>query len=324
MRNKSARPIRKVVDSDELQPMVVLTHELPAHIVRKELDPHFRVKIASTPGQLKAALKTADGLVTLLTVAITKELLDGAPHLKAIGNVAVGFNNIDLKACAQRGIRVTNTPDVLTGATAELTLALLLAVAKRIPEGETLCREGKFKGWEYDMLLGQELKGRRAVILGRGSIGVAFSKLLLALGVQSEFITRGDSPASIAEKLSRAQIFSIHVPYSTETHHWLNAKRIAALPADAIVLNTARGPIVDETALIAALKAKKIFGAGLDVFEAEPKSPAALKALTNVVLLPHLGSATQSTREAMARLACSGVAAILMGKNPSNEVKLEK
>ena len=306
------------------KPLVVLSHSLPDFIVKEELLSFARVKIAKNATDLKALLPKADGLVSLLTVQINEKLLSLAPNLKVVGNVAVGINNVDTQALIRHGVRLTNTPDVLTRATAELTLALLMAAARRIPEGESLCRTGKFKGWAHDMLLGLELQGRHAVILGKGRIGQDFAKLLQALDMTVEFITRADSPEQVNEKLSRAQIFSIHVPYSKDSHHWLSARRIAALPKDSIVLNTARGPIVEEKALIRALQKKKIFAAGLDVFEFEPAIPPALRKLKNVVILPHIGSATQKTRAAMARLACSGVATILKGGAPSNEVMLQK
>jgi len=303
------------------KPTVVLTYPINPEVIRKELAPFAQVVIAKTPAALKRALLRADGLVSLLTVRVDEKLLQHAPRLKAIGNFAVGLDNIDLIACRKRGIRVTNTPDVLTRATAELTLTLLLAAARRVPEGEAMCRKGRFKGWTPDMLLGLELRGRQAVLVGRGRIGSETARLFEAIGLRIEWITRGDSEARIREKLSRAQVLSLHVPLTSETRHWLSRDRLALLPDDAIVLNTTRGPVVDEAALIAALKTRRIFAAGLDVYEKEPAIPPALRRLPNVVLLPHLGSATRETRRAMAELAVRGVIGILSGQDPPHEVK---
>jgi lactate dehydrogenase-like 2-hydroxyacid dehydrogenase len=297
---------------------VVIAHPLAPHL-RKLLP--GKVTLATTPAALKRELAKADALVTLLTLRVDAKLLDQAPRLRVVGNIAVGVNNIDLAECARRGVKVVNTPRVLTRATAELTLALLLAAARRLPEGEALCRSGRFRGWAIDMLLGLELRGRHAVILGPGQIGRETARLFRALGISTEFISRRDTERQIATKLRRAQILSIHAPLTPETRHWLGARRLALLPRDAIVLNTARGPLVDEKALIRALKNRRVFAAGLDVYEHEPEIPRALRRLPNVVLLPHLGSATRETREAMARLAVTGVAQVLGGKRPWNLVK---
>jgi glyoxylate reductase len=298
-----------------------LTHPFLPALVRSELKAHARVRIANDAKQLKKLLLSADGLVTRVSDPVTHELLTKAPRLRALANFGVGVDNIDFAACRERGIRVANTPDVLTRATAELALALLLAAARRVPEGEALCRSGKFGGWEPEMLLGLELQNRTAMLVGPGRIGQETERLFRALGLRTEWITRQSSPQEIEEKLRRAQILSLHVPSTQATHHWLSKKRIALLPRDAIVLNTARGPVVDERALTQALKARKIFAAGLDVYEREPAIPRELRKLPNVVLLPHLGSATVQAREGMARLAFQGVLALLNGQSPPNEVK---
>lgn len=301
-------------------PTVVLTHPIHPEVIRDELAPHALVVIARSREALHRALPKADGLITLLTDQVTDDWLKKAPKLKVIGNDAVGVNNIDLAACRLRGIRVVNTPEVLTHATAELALALLLAAARRIPEGEALCRSGRFRGWAPDLLLGLELRGRHAVLVGKGRIGQETGRLFRAIGLTTEWITRGDSESTIHRKLGRAQVLSMHVPLTPETHHWLNSKRLSRLPAEAIVINTSRGKVIDESALIRALQRKKIFAAGLDVFEHEPRIPASLRKIPNGVLLPHLGSATRETRRAMAQLVVSGVLGILNGKRPPNEV----
>ncbi len=310
------------------KPTVVLTDPFIPEVIERELKPRAQVLIARDRKHLEKLIAGADALITRFSDRVDEALLAKAPRLRAIGNFAVGFDNIDFKACARRGIRVTNTPDVLTRATAELTLALLLACARRLPEGEALCRRGRFGGWDPRMLLGLELKGRRAVIVGRGRIGGETARLFRGIGLKVEFITREDSAAAVRTKLRRAQVLSLHVPLSAATRHWLDARKLALLPRDAIVLNTTRGPVVDEQALIRALSAKpqsrRIFAAGLDVYEREPEIPAALRKLPNTVLLPHLGSATHEARTAMARLAVSGVLALLGGGRPSNEVRFPR
>jgi glyoxylate reductase len=303
------------------KPRIVLTYPIHHDVIENELKPFAHVDLVTDPRKLPLALQKADGLITLLTQPVTAALLDQAPRLRVVGNMAIGVDNIDLKACAQRGIQVVNTPDVLTRATAELAIALLFAAAKRIPEGENLCRKGQFKGWKPDMLLGLELKGRKAILLGKGRIGQETGKMMQALGLQVDFITRKDSPTAIEKKLKQAQVLSLHAPSHASTKHWLNGKRIALLPKDSIVINTARGPLMDEKALIEALQKKRIFAAGLDVFEKEPTIPPALRKLPNVVLLPHIGSATRETRKAMARLVVQGTLGVLSGKRVPNTVK---
>jgi lactate dehydrogenase-like 2-hydroxyacid dehydrogenase len=279
--------------------------------------------LARTRKQLLAAIAQADGLIPRVSDPVNEELLARAPRLKAVANYGVGIDNIDLAACARRGIRVTNTPDVLTRSCAELTLALLLAAARRFPEAEAMCRAGGFKragGWQPDMLLGQELQGRTAVLVGRGRIGRETGRLFQAIGLKVEWITPQTSDRDVQKKLARAQVLSLHVPLKPETHHWLDARKLRLLPPDAIVLNTTRGPVVEERALIRALRDRRIFAAGLDVYEREPEIPRALRRLSNVVLLPHLASATTQARAGMARLAVAGVLGILGGKHPPNEV----
>lgn len=302
------------------KPVVVITHPLIPKVVDRELKPFARVRLARSRKELLNALKNADGLITLLSNQVDEKLLISAPKLKAVGNFAVGYDNIDLRACAKRGVRVVNTPDVLTRSTAELTLALLFAAAKRIPEGEEICRKNAFTGWVPDMLLGLELKGRTAVIVGPGRIGKETARLFRGVGLKVKFIRSTDSEARIRSALKSAQILSLHLPLNSKTRHWLGPRRLALLPHDAIVLNTTRGPTVDEKALTAALKKRRIFAAGLDVYENEPEIPKALRRLPNVVLLPHLGSATETAREGMARLAIRGVLGILSGKRVGNEV----
>jgi glyoxylate reductase len=263
---------------------------------------------------------TADAVVSLVRVPIDERLLARARKLRVVGNYAVGIDNIDLAACGRRGIRVVNTPDVLTRATAELALTLLLAAARRVPEGEALCRGRKFPAWAPDLLLGQELRGRQAVIVGRGRIGKETARLFKGIGLKVRFITPSTKPAEIQRLLKSAQVLSMHTRLVPKTRHWLDSRKLALLPRDAIVINTSRGPVIDEKALARALKRKRIFAAGLDVFEREPRIEPALLKLPNVVLLPHVGSATREARHAMARAVLSGVVGVLNGKRPWNEV----
>ncbi len=272
----------------------------------------FQYSDPSKKAAFKKALQESEGLIVLLNHAVREDLLAGAPRLKALGTYSVGTNHIDPVACEKRGIRIINTPDVLTRSTAELALALLMAAARRLPEGEALCRKGKFKGWAPDLLLGLELKGRHAVLLGEGRIGRETAKLFHAIGMSIEFITRKDKAIDIRKKLGRAQVLSLHCPLTKETHHWLNARRLALLPQDSVVINTARGEIIDEKALIKSLASGKLFSAGLDVFEQEPLIPQALRKLPQVVLAPHLGSATRATRERMLEIVVEGTISALV------------
>jgi glyoxylate reductase len=307
------------------KPKVLLTSPFIASVIRSDLAPHAKIDYAFSRSDLVKKIGTADALISRYADSIDKEVLERGKNLKVVGNFAVGFDNIDRKICFSRGIRVVNTPDVLTRATAELTVALLFAVARRVHEGEKLCRSGKFKGLKADELLGLEIQGRHAVLVGEGRIGTETGKILRALGMSVEFVHSNENPDQLLIKLKRAQVLSFHCALNASTRHWLTSKRIALLPRDAIVLNTTRGPVVDEKALIRALKAGKIFGAGLDVYENEPKIPPVLRNLPNTVLLPHVGSATETARQAMARLVVNGVLRVLGaipgGQDVPNEVK---
>ena len=303
------------------RPTIVLTYPIHKKLIKELLSPKAKVIIATTLRSQIQALAEADALITLVTHPVNEALLRHAPRLKVVGNMAVGIDNIDLKACARRGIKVVNTPNVLTRSTAETAVALLFAAARRFAEGYLLCHRGEPWKWAPDMLLGLELKGRHAVIVGPGRIGSETARLFRALGLSAEFISRRDSVSGIRRKLARAQVLSIHTPLTPITRHWLNSERLELLPRDAIVINTSRGPVIDERALIRALKNHRIFAAGLDVYEQEPHIPLALRKLKNAVLLPHLGSATETARADMARLVMTGVLAILSGKRPSNQVR---
>lgn len=301
-----------------MKPLIVLTDPLFPKILKDELRGRARYRIVPFTKLLARDLSTADALVVLLTDRVDQRILKQAPHLKVLATYSVGVDHIDLKAAHQRKLPIVYTPRILTRSTAELALTLLLAAARRASEGEAICRKNRFKGIKPDFLLGKELKGRHAVLVGQGQIGKETAKLFRAVGLTTEFITRRDSSASIHAKLKRAQVLSLHTPLTPQTRHWLSATRISKLPSDAIVLNTSRGAVIDEKALIRALKRNRIFAAGLDVYENEPQIPRELRALSNVVLLPHLGSATEEARHEMARQLLRGVLAVLQKKRPWN------
>jgi glyoxylate reductase len=267
--------------------------------------------------ELLARAAQADAMVTLLTEKVDAELLGQAPALKVVANHAVGVDNIDVKACTARGVWVTNTPDAVTESTADFTWALILAVARRLREGERLIREGRFRAWAPTMLLGLELNGATLGIIGLGRIGKAVARRAAAFGMQVLHTSRSGGVA-LDELLERCDVVSVHCPLDARTHHLIDAQRLARMKRGAILINTSRGPVVDEAALVAALEAGHLGGAGLDVFEREPEVLPALLECENALLVPHIGSATSETREAMARTACRGLARILHGERPPN------
>ncbi|MBN22328.1 MAG: D-glycerate dehydrogenase [Bdellovibrionaceae bacterium] len=271
--------------------------------------------------QLLKETKEADALITLLSYSLDKTRINEMPHLHVVGNYAVGLNNIDLSFCKKRKIKVIHTPKVLTRATAELALTLLMSLARRVPEGIELCKKGEFTGWKPDLLLGKELKGKTAVLFGKGRIGKETAKLFKAVGLKIEWIDRSSSVSEIKTTLKKADVLSIHTPLTPETKHWLNASKFNLLKKEVMIINTARGPLIDEKALISFLKNNPYAGAGLDVYEFEPAIPKELSKLKNTVLLPHIGSATHETREAMADCLFEGVLKALQGKSPWNQWK---
>ena len=257
----------------------------------------------------------------VLTDPVTADVLNAAPDLRVVANIAVGYDNIDVAAAHSRGIVVTNTPDVLTQSTAEFTWALILAVTRRLGEGERLVRRGGWKGWALDFMLGMELGGKQLGIIGRGRIGRAVAARAPAFGMKAVFAARGESrPASDVPELSldellvTSDVISIHTPLTPSTRHLIDRRALARMKRSAYLVNTARGPVVDEEALAWALEEHLIAGAALDVYEREPEVFAGLRDLENVVLAPHLGSATRETRTAMADLAVSNVLAVLHGR----------
>jgi lactate dehydrogenase-like 2-hydroxyacid dehydrogenase len=281
-----------------------------------------------TPVELRARLADKAGVVTVLTDRIDVTALDAAPGLKVVANVAVGYDNIDVPAALARGVVVTNTPDVLTNAVAEFTWGLILAVTRRIAEGDRLIRRDGWKGWALDFMLGSELAGKLLGVVGAGRIGRAVAARASAFGMRVAHLARhgsrpGDAlgdPLSFDELLRSADVLTLHVPLRPETRHLIDQKALLRMKRSAFLVNTSRGPVVDEAALAWALQERLIAGAALDVYEREPEVERDLLALENVVLAPHLGSATRETRTAMADLAARNVLAVLAGEGPITPV----
>ncbi|HEX9252763.1 MAG TPA: D-glycerate dehydrogenase [Ignavibacteriaceae bacterium] len=270
------------------------------------------------------AIKNCDAVISLLTDKIDKEVIDKMKSCKVIANYAVGYNNIDIEYARSNGIVVTNTPDVLTDSTSDLTMALVLNCARRIPESEKLIRSGKFVGWKPQLLLGMELRDKYFGILGAGRIGTEAAKRAHAFGCKIIYYSNNKNTfleskltakkLSLNSILKKSDILSIHLPLTPKTYQLLNKNNLHLLKKSSILINTARGEIVDEKVLIAMLKSKKIFAAGLDVYENEPNIKKEFFDLENVILLPHIGSATNESRNNMSLLAAKNVIAVLSGK----------
>jgi glyoxylate reductase len=303
------------------RPRVLLTRRIPRSVHERlaaeaDVDLYEGVH-AMAAEELRTRVKDKDGLLSVLTDKVTRELLNEADRLKVVSNIAVGYENIDVAAAKQRGVVVTNTPDVLTEATAELTWSLILAAARRIVEGDRLIRRGGWKGWTLDFMLGTELRGKQLGIIGRGRIGRAVAAKAPAFGMHAVFAKHD---MSLDELLISSDVISIHTPMTPETRHMIDRRALARMKRTAILVNAARGPIVDEEALAWALNERLIAAAALDVYEREPIVHQALLTLENVVLAPHLGSATRETRTAMIDLAVSNVLAVLAGRPPLTPV----
>ena len=261
------------------------------------------------------------GLIAMLVDAVDAELFAHADALRVVANVAVGYNNVDVPAARARGVVVTNTPDVLTDATADIAWALILDITRRITEGDRLVRAGGWKGWGLEFMLGTSVAGKQLGVVGMGRIGRAVAARARVFGVRVAYWQRDPSrppepdatPLSLETLLETSDVVSLHVPLTSDTRHLIDGAALARMKRTAYLVNTARGPVVDEAALAAVLKERKIAGAALDVFEREPEVHAALLTLENVLLVPHLGSATRETRTAMADLAARNVIAVLTG-----------
>lgn len=289
--------------------------------------PHNRI---ITKDELVKNAKDADGIIALLTEKYDKEIIDQLPKCKIIANYAVGFNNIDIEYAKSKGIIVTNTPKILTDATAEIAVSLVIACARRITEAEQYMRNGKFKGWEPELLHGIQLTGKTFGIIGAGRIGQAAARRIKGFGCKIIYYNRskknefekelGAKKVTLDKLMKTADIISVHLPLNTITKGLINKEKLELMKANAIVVNTARGEIVDEKHLIKMLKKGRIFSAGFDVYENEPIVNPELFKLKNVVLLPHIGSATIETRNKMAELTALNVINVLSGKNPITPV----
>lgn len=276
--------------------------------------------------ELRELVAGADALLTLLHTRVDEELLEAAgPGLRCVANVAVGYDNVDLAAAARRGVAVTNTPGVLDDATADLTLALILAAARRLGEGERLIRSGEPWAWSMSFMLGRDLRGKRLGIVGLGAIGRRVAERARAFGITVAYAQRRDADSELVaalqaerqdldELLASADIVSLHCPLTDETRHLISAQRLALMKPGAILVNAARGPVVDEVALVEALRSGPLGAAALDVYEREPEVHPGLLELDNVTLVPHLGSATVETRRAMAELAARNALAAVAGE----------
>lgn len=287
-----------------------------------------------TPAELKAAVsaKPYDAVLCLLTDTINGEVFDAVPTAKVFANYAVGFNNIDLPAAKERGVTITNTPGALTDTVAEHTIALMLAITSRIAEGDRLVRRGDFKGWGPMMLLGLDLKGATVGLLGAGRIGARVAHIAHhGLGMQviyNDIAQNADIEKEVGavfkatpeDVLREADVVSLHVPLLPTTTHLINAERLRLMKQGAYLINTSRGPVIDEAALTQALKTNVIRGAALDVFEQEPALAPGLAELENVVLTPHIASATDGARNGMAEIAARNLIAVLKGEAPLNPV----
>jgi glyoxylate reductase len=305
---------------------VLLTRRIPsAALARLEAECDvdlYSGQVAISRAELLERVAGKHALVCLLTDRIDDEVLVAGKDLRIVSNVAVGFNNIDVEACRRRGIVATNTPDVLTNACAEFTWALILAITRRLGEAERQLRRGEWKGWALDHMLGTELHGKRLGLVGVGRIGRAVADKAKAFGVSVAYSDTASVNLPDAEHLTldrllaTSDVVSLHVPLLPETHHLIDQKALTKMKRSAYLINTSRGPIVDEAALAWALEHRLIAGAALDVYEKEPEVHPALLGREDVMLIPHIASATTETRTAMANLAVSNVLAVLSGKPP--------
>ena len=312
---------------------VLVTGNLPDDIV-SSIQAHHDVQIHTEdrPMDRSAILSSVggvQGLLCMITDQVDRELLDKAPDLKIVANFGVGFNNIDVAVATERGIMVTNTPGVLTDATADLTLALILAVGRRVVESDHYTRAGKFQYWAPFYFLGHEISGKTLGIVGMGRIGEAVAKRAAGFNMPVLYHNRqrldpkqeerlGANYATLDILLKESDFVSVHVPLTDRTQHLISTRELALMKTSAFLINTARGPVVDERALLTALQSGAVAGAGLDVYENEPLITSGLKDLPNVILLPHVGSATVETRRRMAAMAVENLMAGLEGRMPPN------
>jgi glyoxylate reductase len=307
---------------------ILVTCNLPSSVVAK-LQEVGSVDLysdgAMSADVLRQRVADKDALVCVLTDEVNKSLVDAAPKLKIVANVAVGYNNIDVGYARSRGIVVTNTPDVLTEAVADFTWAMILAITRRLSEGDRLIRRGGWKGFALDFMLGSELKGKQLGLVGFGRIARAVAAKAPAFGMRLAYadVVPVEGPfekMTLDRLLNTSDVVSLHVPLMPATRHLIDRKALTRMKRSAYLVNTSRGPVVEEEALAWALQQRLIAGAALDVFEKEPGVHPDLLPLENVLLVPHLGSATTETRTAMANLAVDNVVAVLAGRPPLTPV----
>jgi glyoxylate reductase len=320
------------------KPAILISRLLPEAAVRlarsrAEVDAYDRD--APMPrAELLERLAGKQGLICVISEVIDEALLAARPGLRVVSNVAVGYNNVDVAACTRRGVAVTNTPDVLTDTTADFAWTLLMATARRLVEADRYTREGRFRQWEYMLLLGGDVHGKTLGVVGFGRIGRAMARRALGFGMRVLYQDAVAADPAVERELNAARtdlptllresdFVTLHTPLIPETRHLINAQTLRTMKKTAYLINAARGPVVDETALVQALKEGWIAGAGLDVFEEEPKVHPGLIGLPNVVLAPHIASASHETRLKMATLAVENCLAVLEGKTPPTPVNPE-
>lgn len=321
-----------------MKPLVYISRKISTDGL-EELQKYCVVKMHSKPAppsrkEFLSQVKKADALLSILTEKVDEVVFRANPNLKIVANYAVGYDNIDLKAAAKYKVPVANTPGDFSECVAEQALALMLSVAKRLVAGDKFVRAGQYKGWDPLLLLGNDVRGQTLGIIGVGRIGSGLvkiagrgfgMKILYHDVVRNEAMEKeyGAKPVELKELLRHSDFISLHVPLLPTTRHLIGAKELAMMKPTAILVNTARGPVIDERALVKALKAKTIGGAGLDVFEFEPKLAPGLSKLANVVLTPHIASATYAARQEMAKIASDNILDVLIrGSRPRNEIKV--
>ncbi len=318
-----------------MKPRIFVTRALP-DVVTAALKKRFALEINRRDRpvsrlELLRGVKKADGLIAMLSDTIDGRLIEAAPRLRVIANYAVGYNNIDLAAAGRRRIVVTNTPGVLTETTADLAWTLMLAVARRLPEGEAMIRLDRWTAWAPTQLVGRDVHGKTLGLIGFGRIGRAVAKRAEGFSMEVRYYQRHRLSSMeerrlrvrycpLARLLKESDFVSLHLPLNSDSSHLIDRAALRLMKPTAYLINTARGPVVDESALIDALEHKRIAGAGFDVYEREPHVPARLRRLKNVVLLPHLGSATQETRTRMGMMVLENLTAFFAGKKPPNRV----
>ena len=321
-----------------MAPRVLITHKLAdeaVDVARQSCDVHFTpLDHPLDAAALRQAVAGMDGLISVVTDTIDRALLEAGPGLKVVANVAAGYDNVDVPAATRHGVVVTNTPGVVTESTADLTWGLLFAIGRRVPEADRYVRAGKWKEWRLMVLLGHDVHGSTLGIIGMGGIGQAVARRAAGFGMTILYHNRRRLPQDLEtqlgatwveldELLRKADFVSVHTPLNAATRHLIGERELRLMKPTSYLINTSRGPVVDEEAVTRALQDRWIAGAGLDVFEREPDVPQALKDLENVVLLPHIGSASVASRTRMAVMAAQSAVAVVHGRRPPHVVNPE-